>query len=63
MDSNGCDGSDPAGTDCSELSGEESDTRMKYAASYKINDDLTVYATKAAGYRPGGNQSPLPPFL
>ena len=62
MDSNGCDGNDPAGTDCSELSGKEADTRMKYAASYKINNDLTLYATKAAGYRPGGNQAPLPPF-
>jgi len=62
MDSNGCDGNAPAGTDCSELSGKESDTRMKYALSYLINDDLTVYTTRAAGYRPGGNQAPLPPF-
>ena len=62
MDSNGCDGNDPAGTDCSELSGQESDTRMKYALSYEVNEDLTLYTTKAAGYRPGGNQSPLPPF-
>ena len=62
MDSNGCDGNDPAGTDCSELSGQESDTRMKYAVSYEVNKDLTLYTTKAAGYRPGGNQSPLPPF-
>lgn len=62
MDSNGCDGNAPAGTDCSELSGKESDTRMKYALSYLINDDLTFYTTRAAGYRPGGNQAPLPPF-
>ena len=62
MDSTGCDGNDPAGTDCSELSGEESDTRMKYAVSYAVNKDLTLYTTRAAGYRPGGNQSPLPPF-
>ena len=62
MDSNGCDGNDPAGTDCSELSGQESDTRMKYALSYEVNEDLTLYTTKASGYRPGGNQSPLPPF-
>ena len=62
MDSTGCDGNDPAGTDCSELSGQESDTRMKYAVSYEVNKDLTLYTTKAAGYRPGGNQSPLPPF-
>ena len=44
------------------LSGSESDTRMKYAASYRVNEDLTLYATQAAGYRPGGNQAPLPPF-
>jgi iron complex outermembrane receptor protein len=62
MNSNGCSGIDPAGTDCSELSGSESDTRQKFAISYKLNDDLTLYTTRAAGYRPGGNQSPLPPF-
>jgi outer membrane receptor protein involved in Fe transport len=62
MASNGCDGTDPAGTDCSELSGSESDTRQKFAISYKLNDDLTLYTTRAAGYRPGGNQAPLPPF-
>ena len=62
MGSTGCDGNDPSGTDCSELSGSESDTRMKYAASYRVNEDLTLYATQAAGYRPGGNQAPLPPF-
>mgnify|MGYP006241009541 FL=1 len=62
MDSNGCDGNDPAGTDSAELSGTESDTRMKYAVSYLVNEDLTLYATQAAGYRPGGNQAPLPPF-
>lgn len=60
--SNGCDGTDPLGTDCSELSGSESDTRQKFAISYKLNDDLTLYTTRAAGYRPGGNQSPLPAF-
>ena len=51
MGSTGCDGNDPSGTDCSELSGSESDTRMKYAASYRVNEDLTLYATQAAGYR------------
>ena len=60
--SRGCDNTDPLGTDCSELSGSESDTRQKFAISYKLNDDLTLYTTRAAGYRPGGNQSPLPPF-
>ena len=62
MSDTGCDGIDPAGTQCAELSGSESDTRQKFALSYKVNDDLTVYTTRAAGYRPGGNQAPLPPF-
>ena len=62
MDSTGCVGNDPAGTDCAILAGSESDTRMKYALSYKVNEDLTLYTTQAAGYRPGGNQAPLPPF-
>ena len=62
MSDTGCDGNDPAGTQCAELSGSESDTRQKFALSYKVNDDLTVYTTRAAGYRPGGNQAPLPPF-
>ena len=54
-------GSSPAGTQCAQLSGGESDTRTKFAISYEINDDLTLYTTRAAGYRPGGNQAPLPP--
>jgi len=58
----GCNNKDPLGTDCSELSGSESDTRQKFAISYQLNDDLTLYTTRAAGYRPGGNQAPLPPF-
>lgn len=70
MDNTGCDqlidnvivpGSAPAGTQCAELSGSEGDTRTKYAISYEVNDDLTLYTTRAAGYRPGGNQAPLPP--
>ena len=62
MSDNGCDGTDPAGTQCAQLSGSESDTRQKFAISYQLNDDLTLYTTRAAGYRPGGNQAPLPPF-
>ena len=74
MDNEGCDqetdangdpvpgtGSSPAGTQCAQLSGSESDTRQKFAISYQLNDDLTLYTTRAAGYRPGGNQAPLPP--
>ena len=60
--STGCDGTAPLGTDCANLSGSESDTREKFALSYEVNDDLTLYTTRAAGYRPGGNQAPLPPF-
>ena len=75
MDNEGCDqetdangdpvpgtGSKPAGTQCADLSGSESDTRQKFAISYQLSDDLTVYTTRAAGYRSGGNQAPLPPF-
>jgi outer membrane receptor protein involved in Fe transport len=67
MDDTGCDqadgtaGTDPAGTQCAELSGSEADTRSKFAISYEVNDDLTLYTTRAAGYRPGGNQAPTPP--
>ena len=74
MDNEGCDqetdeagdpvpgtGSSPAGTQCAQLAGSESDTRQKFAISYMLNDDLTLYTTRAAGYRPGGNQAPLPP--
>ena len=60
--STGCDGTAPLGTDCADLSGSEKDTRQKFALSYEVNDDLTLYTTRAAGYRPGGNQAPLPPF-
>ena len=62
MDENGSDGTFPAGTSYAAESGEESDTRTKYAVSYKPDEDLTLYFTQATGYRPGGNQSPLPPF-
>ena len=62
MDENGSDGTFPAGTSYAAESGEESDTRTKYALSYKPDEDLTLYLTQATGYRPGGNQSPLPPF-
>jgi outer membrane receptor protein involved in Fe transport len=67
MANTGCDqadgspGTDTAGIQCAELSGSESDTRSKFAISYELNDDLTLYTTRASGYRPGGNQAPLPP--
>ena len=42
MDSTGCVGNDPAGTDCAILAGSESDTRRKFAVRYKVNEDLTI---------------------
>ena len=59
---NGCDGTATEGTTCNEESGSESDTRPKLTASYMPNEDLTFFAVSSAGYRPGGNNSALPPF-
>ena len=62
MGNNGCDGSGPDGLKCDTESGTESDTRTKLALTYRPTEDLTLYTTRASGYRPGGNNSPLPPF-
>ena len=59
---NGCDGTATEGTTCNEESGSESDTRPKLTASYMPNEDLTIFAVSSAGYRPGGNNTALPPF-
>lgn len=59
---NGCDGTSTEGTTCSEESGSEADTRPKLTATYMPSDDLTIFAVSSAGYRPGGNNSALPPF-
>ena len=59
---NGCDGTATEGTTCNEESGSEADTRPKLTASYMPNEDLTFFAVSSAGYRPGGNNSALPPF-
>ena len=59
---NGCDGTATEGTTCNEESGSESDTRPKLTASYMPNEDLTLFAVSSAGYRPGGNNTALPPF-
>ena len=59
---NGCDGLATEGTTCNEESGTESDTRPKLTATYMPNDDLTIFAVSSAGYRPGGNNTALPPF-
>ena len=59
---NGCDGTATEGTTCNQESGTESDTRPKLTATYMPNDDLTIFAVSSAGYRPGGNNTALPPF-
>ena len=59
---NGCDGSATEGTTCNQEAGTESDTRPKLTATYMPNDDLTLFAVSSAGYRPGGNNTALPPF-
>jgi iron complex outermembrane receptor protein len=59
---NGCDGNEPDGVTCAEENGTERDQRFKIAASYEVNDNLTVFAVSSAGYRPGGNNAALPFF-
>ena len=59
---NGCQGTSTEGTTCNEESGTEADTRPKLTATYMPNDDLTLFAVSSAGYRPGGNNTALPPF-
>ena len=59
---NGCDGTATEGTTCNEESGTEADTRPKLTATYMPNEDLTLFAVSSAGYRPGGNNTALPPF-
>ena len=41
-------------------SGKEQGNRYKFSASYRPTDDLSVYALYSEGYRPGGNNEPLP---
>jgi len=59
---NGCDGTATEGTTCNQEAGTEADTRPKLTASYMPNEDLTIFAVSSAGYRPGGNNTALPPF-
>ena len=58
----GCDGTAQEGTTCNQEAGSEADARPKLTATYMPNDDLTIFAVSSAGYRPGGNNSALPPF-
>ena len=39
--------------------GEEDGNRFKYSASWRPNNELSVYALYSEGYRPGGNNGPL----
>ena len=48
------------GADESKESGKEDGNRYKFSASYRPSDDLSVYALYSEGYRPGGNNGPLP---
>lgn len=41
-------------------SGEESGSRRKFSLSYMPNRDLNIFALYSEGYRPGGNNAPLP---
>ena len=41
-------------------SGEESGSRRKFSVSWQPNEDLNVYGLYSEGYRPGGNNAPLP---
>jgi outer membrane receptor protein involved in Fe transport len=42
------------------VAGQEDGNRYKFSASYRPSDDLSVYALYSEGYRPGGNNGPLP---
>lgn len=44
-----------------EAGGEESGNRKKFSVSYMPNNDVNVFAVYSEGYRPGGNNAPLPP--
>jgi iron complex outermembrane receptor protein len=61
-DNMGCNGDEAVGVTCAEENGTERDQRFKIAASYEVNDNLTVFAVSSAGYRPGGNNAALPFF-
>ncbi len=48
------------GSNDSETSGKESGNRYKFSVSWRPNSDLSVYGLYSEGYRPGGNNGPLP---
>jgi len=40
--------------------GQEDGNRLKFSASWMPTDNMSVYALYSEGYRPGGNNGPLP---
>lgn len=40
--------------------GQEDGNRYKFSASYQPSDEMAIYALYSEGYRPGGNNGPLP---
>ncbi|MGA0705673.1 MAG: TonB-dependent receptor domain-containing protein, partial [Steroidobacteraceae bacterium] len=61
-DNTGCAGDEAVGVTCNEENGKESDQRFKYAATWEVSDNLTVFAVSSEGYRSGGNNAALPFF-
>ncbi|WP_211327690.1 TonB-dependent receptor [Solilutibacter pythonis] len=47
-------------TDTAWLGGKESGNRKKFSVSWMPNEDMNIYALYSEGYRPGGNNGPLP---
>ena len=46
--------------DSSITSGQEDGTRLKFSTAWMPSSDMSVYALYSEGYRPGGNNGPLP---
>jgi len=40
--------------------GQEDGNRLKFSASWMPSDDMSVYVLYSEGYRPGGNNGPIP---
>lgn len=47
-------------TDESETAGKESGNRYKFSVSWRPDTDFSIYSLYSEGYRPGGNNGPLP---
>ncbi|GIS26415.1 MAG: hypothetical protein CM15mP127_07880 [Gammaproteobacteria bacterium] len=62
MGNNGCDGSGPDGLSVIRSQELKAILEQSWHLPYRPTEDLTLYTTRASGYRPGGNNSPLLPF-